>query len=376
MNKALYLGGFEMPDGNAAAQRVVGIAKILDVLGYKVHFAGLSRKIEAPESGLIDNFSYTNYSYPHSTIAWLKYLSGYDYSINEIKKQNPNLVILYNHPALAIEKIARFCHENGIKIIADVTEWYEAHGNPVFRYIKSYDINRRMYRSHLKVDGLICISSYLANYYDQLGIKNVEIPALVDLEQEKWHRNVESHQDEIRFIYAGSPGHFKDRLDLILYAFDEVLSKLNKNVRFDIVGITKEQYEQTWNDKTVRSYVNFNGRRPHKEVIKKLLEADFQIFLRPDTLPNRAGFPTKFTETISSGTLPVTNLSSNLEQYLTDGQNGFVIKGLELSSIATTIEHALSLDSEEINKMKKNIDKQTFDYRRYIGILDELVKSL
>lgn len=233
-----------------------------------------------------------------------------------------------------------------------------------------------MHKSHIKVDGLICISSYLANYYDQLGIKNVEIPALVDLEQGKWHQKVESHQDEIRFIYAGSPGHFKDRLDLILYAFDEVLSKLNKNVRFDIVGITKEQYEQTWNDKTVRSYVNFNGRRPHKEVIKKLLEADFQIFLRPDTLPNRAGFPTKFTETISSGTLPVTNLSSNLEQYLTDGQNGFVIKGLELSSIATTIEHALSLDSEEINKMKKNIDKQTFDYRRYIGILDELVKSL
>ena len=34
----LYIGGFEVPDRNAAAQRVVGIAKSLRQLGYEVTF--------------------------------------------------------------------------------------------------------------------------------------------------------------------------------------------------------------------------------------------------------------------------------------------------------------------------------------------------
>ena len=34
----LYVGGFILPDKNAAAQRVVGIAKILRDIGYNVVF--------------------------------------------------------------------------------------------------------------------------------------------------------------------------------------------------------------------------------------------------------------------------------------------------------------------------------------------------
>jgi len=37
----LYVGGFEMPDGNAAAQRVLAIAKALPD-GYNVKFLGLT----------------------------------------------------------------------------------------------------------------------------------------------------------------------------------------------------------------------------------------------------------------------------------------------------------------------------------------------
>lgn len=365
MKTALYIGGFCMPDGNAAAQRVLGVAKVLRDCEYNVRFSGLTRLAKAPENGIIDGFSYINYPYPDSFRSWIRYLLGQDNSITEIKAFKPDLVILYNHPAFAIERITKYCHNNGIKVLADVTEWYEAKGSLLFRMIKGYDTNRRMLKSHLKVDGLICISSYLTKFYKQHGVKVIEIPPLVDIEQPKWHQNIESKTNEIRLVYAGSPGSSKDRLDLILDALDEIIPTLNKDVKFDIFGITQEQYIKTWGDESHRDYVVFNGHRPHEEVIKKLLEADFQIFLRPDTLTSRAGFPTKFVETITSGTLPITNLSSNLEDYLTDGVTGFVISRLEKRFIMDTIRKALSKTTADLDYMKLKLDNETFDFRKY-----------
>ena len=42
----LYVGGFELPDKNAAAHRVINNAKILRELGYRVIFCGVDREKE------------------------------------------------------------------------------------------------------------------------------------------------------------------------------------------------------------------------------------------------------------------------------------------------------------------------------------------
>lgn len=376
MKKILYIGGFCMPDGNAAAQRVLGVAKALSLLSIEVCFCGLNRDIHSPEIGVFESFDFINYPYPSSLIDWFKYLVGRDSVISEIEKFQPDAVILYNHPALAIEHITKFCHKKRIKALADVTEWYEPQGNPIFKAIKGFDTNRRMRKSHLKVDGLICISSYLAVYYRRQGAKVIEIPPLVDIEQPKWHQKVEEHHGEFRMVYAGSPGSSKDRLDLILTALDEIIPNLEKKIRFDIIGITQEQYIDTWGDNKHHDYAVFNGRRPHEEVIKKLLEADFQIFLRPDNLPNRAGFPTKFVETITSRTLPITNLSSNLKDYLINNKNGFVIEALDIVSIKSAINSALAVKSDAIEILKRNLDNTKFDYRLYSNKLYDFIKNI
>lgn len=365
-----------MPDGNAAAQRVLGIAKILKMSGHEVRFSGLSRNINTLEDGCVNGFPFVNYPYPLSLLDWFKYLVGRDSVIFEIEKFQPDIVILYNHPALAIEHITKFCHKKGIKVIADVTEWYEPQGNPIFKAIKGFDTNRRMRKSHLRVNGLICISSYLSEYYRRHGAKVIEIPPLVDIEQPKWHQEVEVHHDDVRMVYAGSPGSSKDRLDLILRALDEIVPNLDKKIRFDIIGISQEQYINTWGDNTHHDYAVFNGRRPHEEVIKKLLEADFQIFLRPDNLPNRAGFPTKFVETITSHTLPITNLSSNLKDYIIHGKTGFVIETLEPDYIKESINKAMSLSRKEIDVLKNNLKFNLFDFRQYFCDMDKFLNKL
>lgn len=377
MKRVLYIGGFTMPDGNAAAQRVIGVSKLLRLHNCDVRLCGLSRQIRlGHEDGVFEGFEYRNYPYPISISAWWRYLTGYDYALYEIDSFHPQMVILYNHPALAIERIAEYCNKKRIKVLGDITEWYEPSGNIIFRAVKGADTKRRMTFSHLKLDGLICISSYLTDYYRNRGANVLELPPLVDIQQPKWQQAKEHNSSEVKILYAGSPGTSKDRLDLILKVLDEIVPTLKKPFRFDIIGITKDQYLSTWNDYTEREYVIFNGRRPHEEVIKKLLEADFQIFLRPDNLTNRAGFPTKFVETITSGTLPITNLSSNLSYYLRDSINGFVIPSLEQKSIKETLFRALSLDFQKLEDMKTSINNREFDFHQYAKAYEKFEESL
>ena len=43
MKTIIYIGGFELPDKNAAAQRIIGNSYALKELGYEVIFLGVSK---------------------------------------------------------------------------------------------------------------------------------------------------------------------------------------------------------------------------------------------------------------------------------------------------------------------------------------------
>lgn len=378
MKKVLYIGGFCMPDGNAAAQRVLGIAKLFKECGYDTRFVGLSRSItNLYEIGTIDCFQFINYKYPSSGIDWIKYLCGIGSPIKEIETFKPDIVILYDHPSIAIERIYKFCKKHKIKVLADVTEWYGANGNFVHKIIKKYDTHRRMTKSHVKLDGLISISSYLYDYYNRLNIPQIKLPPLVDIMQSKWHSKVNVNNDCLRFVYAGSPGKSKDRLDLIIKALANV-AKGHPSVKLalNIYGITNQQYKDTWCDEQTYEFVTFNGRRPHEEIINDLLNSHFQIFLRPDIRSNKAGFPTKFVESFTAKVLPITNLSSNLKDYLVDGYNGFVIKDLTPESIENCLKKVITTSIDKINDMRNNIDNHKFDFRNYKKDLQEFINVL
>lgn len=364
-----------MPDGNAAAQRVLGIAKVLKECSCDVRFCGLAQNqnINIRDEGCIEGFHYINYPYPSTVVTWLKYLLGRDFSINEIKNYKPDIVILYNHPAFAIDHITNYCYKHNIKVIADITEWYVPYGNLIFKLIKGYDTQRRMYSSHLKLDGLICISSYLSNFYENKGKLVIEVPPLTDISQSKWHQNYYRSDVSLKIVYAGSPADNKDRLDLILNAMDDIWMEFKDKFHFEVFGLTLEEYRKKWGDKELRTYVTFRGRLPHKEIIGELLSADFQIFLRPATLQNLAGFPTKFVETITSGTLPITNLSSNLSQYIVDGENGFIIEDINKEAIKNTLRRVIGLSRETIDDLKNKLDTCQFHYSAFIEDMNKFL---
>lgn len=377
----VYLGGFDLPNGNAAAQRVVANAKLFRDLGYQVMLIGLSRnKSNINKRFIYEGFQCINLKYPKSVVGWLNYITAYNQYMPFIKEMRPQLVIAYNHPAIALRRLTNYCHKNGIKILADCTEWYEAHGNYFFRKIKSWDSNWRMFKVHCDMDGIISISKYLYDFYINRGVHTLQLPPLVDKQEMKWHQKLRGDDEKIRLVFAGSiGGGYKERLDIIVDALMRIETKLSEAFVLDIIGINKEQFKciyTNWEGKTFPSFIQFHGRIDHEEAIRLLQESDYQIFLRDNSLSNQAGFPTKFVEAISANSLVLTNPTSNISDYLREGINGYLLDTSNSDKLTDSLMIPLSLDKKNIMEKRNKMNCSEFDYRNFISAMRRFIDEL
>lgn len=361
--RILYIGGFEMPDGNAAAQRVLAIAKTLP-RDCSVEFLGLTHSNNY--SGTVDGFSYKNLNYPFTKKEWLSHLAG-SRELEYVKKEKPDAVIAYNYPALGLWRLLRYCRKRGIKLIADITEWYHPHNA-----LKWIDTEWRMKILHKKLDGLIVISSYLADYYATNRI--VKIPPTIDLYTPLWQReDVESHEGGLKLLYVGSPGRGdKDKLDTIIEAINTY-----PNLHLIIVGINEEQYKHLYNVQEAPKNIVFKGRLSHEAAVKELKKADFSIFFRDPTRVNNAGFPTKYVEAAAAGVPVITNHFSDLPKIVVQGKNGFIAEN-SLESIRETVRKVAGLTVEEVRVMKQYCrdHNEMFDYRYYKQAMKEFMDAV
>lgn len=385
-----YIGGFELPDKNAAAHRVLGNAKILRDLGYRVVLIGVDKSLPWKQDIFatchdVQGFQCLSVPYPKSSMEWIGYLSDIS-MIRNAADRYPDLdaVICYNYPAAALMRLKSYCRSKGIRIMADCTEWYSTRGSSIlFKIIKGTDSFLRMRILQKQMDGLIVISRFLGNYYSKC--RNVAvIPPLADLNEEKWKISSdtenESSQTGIRFAYAGSPGKTKDKLGFIIDLLGRIQD--NRNYLFSVIGITKEQYLEMYPNHTellskLDGKVVFYGRVSHQESIDHIKNADFSLFIREDSRLTRAGFPTKFVESISCGTPVITTKTSDLEEYLQVGENGYFIDITDRDEAVALFEKILGMPHQEMKRMKENCrQSRMFHFEKYKELLQSVINNL
>ncbi len=357
----LYIGGFELPDKNAAAHRVIGIGKALRDIGFNVIFLGTS-KSQLSNVKILDTkteyfgFESFSYAYPNGKKEWIKQISGISIFTCLIEQLgNITDICLYNFPAIAQERMIKYCHKHEIKCYGDITEWYIADKSDFIRSkIKTFDSEYRMRFVNKKLDGLIVISRYLQKYYKCR--KNIYIPPLIDLQDNKWINNYTKSDDVLRLVYAGDPGN-KDKIDILISA----LKYVKREYILDIFGITRKEYlkkrKEDYSFILNARNIKFHGRQPHMDVLRYIKKANYSCFFREKDKVSSAGFPTKFVEAISCGTPVITNRTSNFDEYVSENTNAFVVNDLNITSISRVLEKV---------PYSINVLSDTFDYRKYI----------
>ena len=109
------------------------------------------------------------------------------------------------------------------------------------------------------------------------------------------------------------------------------------------------------------------------DAVKAVQEADFQMLIRDSNLKNNAGFPTKFVESISCCTPVIATLTSNIDDYLQDGVNGFIVSSERpLSALFSELS---SLSKDKIVVMKQACREfKGFDYRSFTTEFSKIFK--
>ena len=405
MRNILYISRAGLPI-SAAGLRIFNIGTILENLGFDVHYLANRRitnkeldstyeKLDSKDSTFLDDsehhFRIDNkvYSYlpkqKKGKIASIKEIlelvsskNAYKRVVSYCEKEKPYAVFLYNESYELTKKLIGYCKKNGIKLFADVTEWYEMDKNKNFAekfVVRSTE--KRITKLDHTLDGIIAISNYFEDYYKSKGANVVRIPPLMEIEKDLEIEKHEYYEDKsvLNFVYAGSPGG-KD----ILIPFVKALQTVNKDgirARLDVVGIDEKYFDRfDVVDKNLKETgVVAHGRLSHEETLNVVKRADFGILFRHNKRYAKAGFSTKLAECMSVGVPMICNKIGGSDLCIEHMINGVLTETTRVDELVNVIEILMQMSKKELLVIKNNAYKyglESFD----IGMHECDVKKL
>lgn len=368
----------DFPNGDAGAVRDMSYAKIFQDLGYSVKLIGAGKN---NKEGYYNNVHYYSLFKPANNllehaIRFFCSKRRYLKQIHSIIKTNglPSVIFINDISHGAIEELRVFATRNNIPIIHDSTEWYSpcefSFGKADKSYILKNRLNTKVIKDPIKVIG---ISSYLTNHFRGRGLKSVRIPVIMDVLNTQISSNTD---DKVKMIYAGSPGK-KDYLKEIILGTAQLPAKNANKIELHILGADEYQIKELTGLDCIPSFIKIYGRVPREQVEKIMLKMDFSVLLRPpDERYSKAGFPTKVVEAMSHGVAMICNITSDLDMYLSDGDNAIIVKGCDIDSFTESLVKVTSLNRFQINSIKNNareLAEKQFDYRLWIDEVKSLI---
>ena len=386
-----YVGPFPFPSGLAGSRRMLGIALSLADLGYTVVVGSgepLPRRLvplgptgpaasishigldELPrgDASLLRKAMRIFWSWGERTVRWL-----------EAQPVKPACVVIYGGSAQYMLRLLPWCRNQGIPLVVDVVEWYDARQMTGGRfgpfYLSAHLALRLLYP---RADGVIAISRLLANHDSKAGRKVVRVPPTLDVHgTEPGTGSGRADGEKLRLVYAGIPGT-KDLLGNVIEGV-EAVDPAGTRIELVVLGPSPGEVRSILGGRPLPHSLQVVGRIEQAQVAAYLRAADFSVLLRESARFSDAGFPTKFVESMAHGTPVIANLTSDIALFLEHGKEGFVCCDCSAEAFAHALMQALALTREQLAAMRyaaRYQAERSFDYRRYTGSLSEFLGRL
>jgi glycosyltransferase involved in cell wall biosynthesis len=381
-HRILYTGSFLFPEGDAAAARVLGIAKALRDTGYEIVMAGGEEK--GPNGSRADGFySYDGFScWPQGHLSrsgnplkrLIPFVSAGRSILRWLEGQSDPVaaIIAYDPGSPMLLRLWRYTRAHRIPLVLDLTEWHHgAHLPGGWLGSRSVDNELRMRYLHPHAGHVIGISSYLTEFYRNRGCRVLRVPPLVDLDHPKWRAAPAGAAGPLRLVYAGNPGK-KDLLSHIIQGLD-LLGSGRQDVELHLVGVMPEQIAAMMSSHRAAlarlgPSLVYRSRVPQSRVPEMLSGCDYSVLLRPHRRYAEAGFPTKLVESLSAGLPIITNVTSDIFEYVRDLEEGAIVPDESPAAFAQTVQRVLALPAGRRQYMREKAKERarlSFDYRRY-----------
>ena len=376
MTSIYYISEIDFTQRNASTKRILDISKILTQnTDYQVKIIGNSHTSHL----VCDGFQVFNTPKGHHIFTKIiNYIRRGLLMVNLLKRlPSCDIIIYYGTNYSRILPLKRFCHKHRIKLIIDIVEWYNYNTLPFGKYGPlALDVHLGINKIIPKCDGVIAISSYLQEFYKQQNVKTIRIPVLSSGYFPAISTDNDWNEDYLHLIYAGVP-YKKDSILPILKAVDQLALEEEK-IRFHLLGPTPEYLYKLYHYLPGTNII-CHGHIPQNKVAEFLQKADFSVLIRPHLRYAEAGFPTKFVESLSAGLPVIANITSDLNLYLKDGFNGFIVDSPTQEALISKLRYILSVPRKKFQNMKQNAKETAQNYfapELYIKSLNEFITSI
>lgn len=373
--KILFYIGSAFPFGSAWAIRGQNFAKILTELGHNVHIISrftLEENYRIGENNYFDGVEYeamatvnSRYSKLYSHIVDLRGIKKY------VKENDVDLFFSSSIPMM-FKPLKKFLDKKKIPMYIEQCEWFDIEKFKLKQFDPFYhNMMRSINIEFPKSTGIIAISSYLENHYIQKNANVIRIPTILDTESIEFNYDTKLDNKKIKLVFAGNIGGKKELLKPILEAIRLVQKEIN--IEFNIFGPSKEMIlENIDNDiellEEVSDSIRINGKISQTLVPEQIRNANFMVFLRPIRQSSEAGFPTKLAESLAVGTPVITNLTSDIDLYIKNEVNGFIVNENSTSSLVDVFYKIRQLNDEDYSTIRKNsrqMAEKHFNYKEY-----------
>ena len=342
-----YVGPFEFPSDSASAFRVRGMTEAMIIGGANVVIGsgnhgettvvgiGDSDGVRVQPLGEIPTMSQSRFkrvlqglTWGGQTLRWLRNLDG-----------KPDVIVVYGTHIGYLLRLIPFARRNRIRLYLDVVEWYEPKHLPGGRlgpFTLANEIAMRFLAP--KADGIFCISSYLSEYFERRGCSTLRVPPLFS--KSELVCKPERRDGPVRFCFAGTAGG-KDRLTIQNAVAIAGEQNFRTSTELHLVGLSPADV-QGLTGCNPSPNVHCHGRMTRDAVLRIVASSDFSLLQRPQLRYANAGFPSKVVESLLIGTPVVTNITSDLGEYLRDNFNAVVLDDDSLGSMRKGMAKATS----------------------------------
>lgn len=290
----------------------------------------------------------------------------------------PDVVFVYGADPRFLRPARKWARSHKVAVVVEVVDWYDIRDGvtPGQKFFIGLTNVWSMPMEASRCDGAVVASRALENYFSDRGLICLRIPAIMDAIGPR-HPESSQRSDVISIIYAGTPGR-RDRKTLDnIGRLKDAASLSGLRVEVDVIGVTAPLPASPATDSSVK--VRYHGRVPRETVLALTSRADFSVLQRDPTRRfARAGFPSKVAESLLLGTPVLSNLSSDLGEFLRDEGNAIVLASDSYDALVDGVWRAARwMESTEPDRQKiASQSSEWFSPTAYAEGLSELLRRV
>lgn len=289
-----------------------------------------------------------------------------------------NMLIYSPLPVFTSLVTMAFARWHKINIIHDVHE-YQNYSEMNLKRPGFFNISNHFYNMFLigKNDSVISITNYLDIYVKRKGAKSVIVPPVFDKELIKIQKK--NRNNQIKFLYLGDPGK-KDNVLMCIEGFCKAFSELGslENISVEMYGPKLSDYTDVLSqyDDYITSRFHFNKNVSRDEIPAIFEEASYTFLMRdPNKRFTKAGFPSKVVESLFFNTPIITNMTSDLNNYLVNKKTALIVDDYSSDCFKDVVLNAIKIN-DFYSKIFENNCRMLAENEFTMSKYDDLFLSL